>query len=178
MSTPYPEIQSWVLPKAAITATLAGVRPAGDVGVESGVFWMGTRDRESRVSHVLQVKGKGVVERPYQWRIAPEVFGSACDWAKPQALTLLAIVHIHLADGCPEMSWTDRNCSVQVPGILAVIIGNRGRQADPREWGWFVYENRQYRKLASREVALRVDLTSTAAVGEARVAAEKVWDFE
>src|SRR5439155_14472842 len=102
--------------------------------------------------------GVGVEERPDQWRVAPEVFGTVSRWAKPRGLTLLGIAHTHGRGVPARLSWVDRARSVQVPGILAVVIGNGGEDRNPLEWGWYVYEGCDYRVLSRVELATRVEI--------------------
>src|ERR1041385_3570285 len=135
MSGPYPIIDRWIIPASALSATLAGVQPAGARGREAGAFWLGRRDSAAVISGVLLPHGRGVTESPYQWKVEPEVFGAAISWAKPRALVLLAVVHTHVPGVPPELSWSDRFLSIQVPGILSVVIGNGGKDSDYADWG-------------------------------------------
>jgi hypothetical protein len=175
MTTPYPKIGRWVLPDAAMTATLEGVGSAGRAGNESGVFWLGSRADIAYVSTVVLPQGKGVEETPGYWRVTPEVFGAISRWAKPLGLTLLGIAHTH-GRGIPaRLSWADRHQSVRVPGILAVIIGNGGEDRDYQEWGWYLYENEDFRGLRGPELKRRVQVDRGKVVEVWRADIEGVW---
>ncbi len=178
MSTPYPEIKRWVLLGAVKSATLDGVLPSGRRGNESGAFWLGVRASVARVTAVVLPQGKGVEESPCQWRVSPEVFGAISRWAKPRGLTLLAIAHTHTASIPPVLSWPDRHQSVRVPGILAVVIGNGGRDHDHHDWGWYVYENDDYRQLLQPELMQRVHDNSRKVVEVWRANGEGVWPLK
>ena len=175
MSTPYPEINEWILPAAAERATLDGVRPPGQRGNESGAFWLGVRASVAPVRAVVLPQGKGVDENPGQWRVSPEVFGAISRWAKPRGLTLLGIAHTHIRGVPARLSWADRNRSVRVPGILAVVIGNGGDDDDRYDWGWYVYEDEDYRQLLRPELMRRVQGNSKEAVEVWRADSEGVW---
>lgn len=164
MSSPYPEIGEWIVPAAVKKATLTGVRPSGYRGKESGAFWLGLREAIAPVTAVVLPQGKGVDESPAQWRVSPEVFGAITRWATPRGLALLGIAHTHIRGVPARLSWADRHSSVRVPGILAIVIGNGGGDADHYDWGWYVYEEDDYRELSGTELGRRVredDITRT-----------------
>jgi hypothetical protein len=160
----YPPIQEWLVPESVCAATLAGVRPSGQLGRESGVFWLGDRSSQTTIEVVVLPSGLGVEEHPYQWRVSPEVFGEISRWAKPLGLTLLAVAHTHL-EGVPiDLSWADRTQSVQVPGMLAIVIGNAGLDDVHTDWAWFIYEKNDYRRIPEYELSKRVVLTNKSTV--------------
>lgn len=175
MSTPYPRIEHWILAEGVCAATLEGVRAAGQLGNESGAFWLGERAGTARVHTVVLPAGPGVEERPYQWRVSPEVFGAVSRWAKPRGLTLLGIAHTHGRGVPARLSWADRYRSVQVPGILSVVIGNGGEDRDHLKWGWYVYENGDYVELMPTELARRLEIERGREVEIWRADALGVW---
>lgn len=162
--TPYPPIERWLVPQAALDATLAAVVPASRLGNESGSFLLGRREKTTRIGGVIMPQGRGVEETPWYWKVGAEVYGQISSWAKPRGLSLLAIVHTHLDDIPPRLSWADRTRSVRAPGILAVVIGRGGEEPDPHAWGWYVYEADDYRQLGPAEFAARVDIDPVAGV--------------
>jgi hypothetical protein len=157
----YPPIEEWFIPNGACAATLAGVRPAGARGSEAGAFWLGSRSRRSRIEAVVLPSGRGVEEYPSRWRVSPEVFGAISRWAKPLKLTLLAIVHTHLPGVPVELSWVDRTEGVHAPDMLAMVIGNGGLDQCHSDWGWFVYEGNDYRRMPTSELSNRIRLTNS-----------------
>jgi len=175
VTTPYPTINEWVVSDAARRATLAGVRPAGRAVRESGAFWLGAREAIARVAVVVLPKGRGVEESIGHWRVTPEVFGEISRWAKPRGLTLLGIAHTHVRGVPARLSWSDRHRSVCVPGILSVVIGNGGEDDDHDKWGWYVYDEDDYRELLPPELTQRVRSNSTDAVEVLYADTEGVW---
>jgi len=177
MTAAYPRIDRWVLPDSAVAATLALVRPAGEEGNESGVFWLGSRADVACIRAVVHPAGKGVEEAPGFWRVSPEVFGAISRWASPLGLTLLGIAHIH-GHGVPaHLSWADRNRSVRVPGILAIVIGNGGEDEDYRDWGWYVCAGEDFQRLGEAELTRRVELPIGESVGVWRADEAGVWQL-
>jgi hypothetical protein len=168
-------IKEWVVSDAARRATLDGVRPAGREAKESGAFWLGARTDVARVTVVVLPKGRGVEESVGHWRVSPEVFGEISRWAKPQGLTLLGIAHTHVRGVPARLSWSDRHRSVCVPGILSVVIGDAGEDDDHYHWGWYVYEEDDYRELLRAELTRRVRGNSTDSVEVLRADSEGVW---
>lgn len=152
MTSPYPAIQHWLIPRSVLVETRKRVQEAGQDVRESGALWLGDRGNAARVLVVVFPRGKGVEERAGKWKVTPEVFGTLTRWAKPQNLSLLAVVHTHLHGVPPRLSRADREYSVQVPGILAIIIGEGGAECDHRNWGWYLYERGNYRRLTAQDL--------------------------
>jgi hypothetical protein len=161
----YPTIERWLIPERALLATLAGVGPPGRLGNESGAFWLGDRGATAVVRAVILPSGRGVIESPDRWEVSPEVFGAISRFAQPRKLTLLGIAHTHGRGVGTGLSWADRYRSVQVPGILAVVIGEGGADHDHGRWGWYVYEDSDYRELPLPERAKRIEVNPMGDVG-------------
>jgi proteasome lid subunit RPN8/RPN11 len=155
-ATPYPPIRRWVLPPSALVTTLEGVRQWGKKVRESGALWLGERATNARISSVVFLQGKGIDQLPDRWKVSAEVFGAVTRWAKPRGLCLLGVVHTHLRGIPPRLSRADREYSVQVPDMLAVVIGDGGAELDYRKWGWYVYEHDRYRRLTGQELIGRL----------------------
>ncbi len=122
--------------------------------------------------------GQGVEERPEQWKVSPAVFGAVSLWAKPRNLALLAIAHIHLPGIPAELSWADRNLSVHVPGILAIVIGNGGADHHHSRWGWYVYNHNEYRKMTSSQLRDRLAIEPFGRLSTWRADANGVCEVE
>lgn len=178
MANPYPAIDAWVLPHAALRATIAAVLPSGRLGRESGVFWIGDRTAVSVVRSVVHPIGLGVAEHPGQWRVAPEVFGLISRWAKEMGSSLLGVAHIHGPGVPPRLSRPDRKQSVQAPGVLSVVIGNGGADEDFHDWGWYLYEDGDYRRLGRHEVGslIRIDYEAPITTWRADLHGVQAWD--
>ncbi len=173
---PYPPIDTWVVPTGAVAATLACVRSPGERGVESGAFWLGRRALRSIVDTVVVPTGRGVEERPDHWRVAAEVFGEISRWAGPKGLSLLGILHTHGGRFPARLSPADRTRSVRALGVLAVVVGDGGRDGDPDAWGWYVFEGDDYRLLAAEERERRIAMPD-GAVSVLRASRDGVEDW-
>ena len=154
-SSPYPSIDAWRLPLAAVAATLSSVVGAGRRGDEAGVFWLGHRDTVAAITAVVSLRGRGVTESPGRWQVSSAVYGVVSRLARTHDLTLLATAHTH-GRGIPvAMSSTDRRDGVRVPDFLAVVIGGGGAR-DPRDWSFNVFDGRGFRELTGNEFDQRL----------------------
>lgn len=154
--SPYPPIEEWRLPEAAIAATLASVGGAGRRGDEAGVFWLGRRERVAVVEAVVSLRGRGVFESPGLWVVSSEVYGVVSRLASADGLVLLGTAHTH-GRGVPvALSRTDRRHGVRVPDVLALVIGDGGQMSEPEGWSWNTFEEREFRPLDATELARRV----------------------
>ena len=158
MSTPYPAVHQWVVADSILAATRRAVHQAGQDLKESGALWLGQRTETARITAVVLLRGVGVEQSAGCWKVRPEVFGAVTRWAKPKGLSLLAVIHTHIRGVPPRLSLADREYSVQVPGMLAVVIGESGAEADYRRWGWYVHENDRYICLNRNVLAARLIL--------------------
>jgi hypothetical protein len=156
MAATYPPVEKWVIAEGIFRRTLEVVGPIGQSGREAGAFWLGTREATAHVYSVVLPHGVEVEERRRRWAVSHEVFGAITRWAKPRDLCLLAVAHSHVRGVPPILSWTDRNLGVRVPGMLAAVIDKGGDEADHLKWGWYVFENADYRALAQDEICERI----------------------
>lgn len=161
---PYPPIARWVVPASALDATMTAVRDGAGRGVESGVFWMGERSDPAIVRVVLRPRGRGVEERPDQWRVSADVYGVISRWAVPRGMSLLGWIHTHRRGIPARLSEADRTRSIRAPGVLAVVIGAGGSEEDPDRWGWYVHESGDYRSVKGQERIDRIDSDGELAV--------------
>jgi proteasome lid subunit RPN8/RPN11 len=152
----YPPVEQWTVGEGFLQATLNGVYSAGEFGRESGAFWLGKREANARVTALVFPHGPGVEEARGHWTVSPEVFGAVTRWAMPRDLRLLAVAHTHIGCAKPFLSWTDRTFGVRVPGILAIVIGDGGREHNCFRWGWYVFEENDYRRMQRPEVRKRL----------------------
>jgi len=155
----YPPVAAWQIPQAAIDATLAAVAAAGRSGRESGVFWLGSRERMSIVRGVVRLHGPGVTEAVGRWVVSPEAYGVVGRLAREHELTLLGGAHTHGAGVPVRLSGTDRKYGTRVPGMLAVVIGNDGADRNPARWSWNTFNDGEFSELDEPERDRRITIT-------------------
>jgi hypothetical protein len=161
MVASYEAIENWVVAEGIVRKTLDSVRPTGQAGREAGAFWLGSREPTAHIHAVILPHGIGVEEHRGRWTVSPEVFGVVTRWAKPRNLCLLGVAHTHVRGVPHVLSWTDRNLGVRFPDMLAAIIGNGGDDSDYLDWGWYVFEDGDYRPLSHDEVRKRIRIDPT-----------------
>jgi hypothetical protein len=176
-SSPYPPIDEWRVPHAAVAGTLASVADGGRRGVESGVFWLGRRAVISEVTAVVLLRGRGVVESAGRWEVSPDAYGRVARWARARGIVLLATAHTHGHGFVPRLSRLDRRHLVRAPDLLALVLGDAGEERDPTCWSWNVCVNGTFRTLAGAEFAGRVQFVR-GSVLLARADAVDVFDWE
>jgi hypothetical protein len=157
-ASPYPPIEEWHVPRAAVAATLSSVAVAGRRGDEAGVFWLGRRRRRTTVDAVVSLRGRGVLESPGLWQVSSEVYGVVSRLAAATGLVLVATVHTHGRRIPVALSRTDRRHGVRVPDFLALVIGDGGDAPDPADWSWNAFDGGDFRRLDAAEYAARVSL--------------------
>lgn len=156
---PYPPIDRWEFPRAAIAATLAAVAPAGGRGREAGVIWLGKRGATSVIGAVAWPHGDGVTEARGWWSVSPEVYGAIARVSRAHQLTLLGSAHTHARGVRVALSTTDRRHGTRAPGVLAIVIGNGGTDTNPARWSWNVFDDGDWRELDHVERRDRVSIT-------------------
>lgn len=176
-ASPYPPVDRWQVPAAAVAATLEGVADGGRRDVEAGVFWLGARAATSSVEAVVLLRGRGVLEAEGLWQVDPEVYGHVSRWARARGVVLLGTAHIH-GFGVPvRLSLLDRRHLVRAPDVLALVIGEAGTASDPMRWSWNVWRDGEFLLLGPADVADRVSFT-TSSVGLARADADGLYAWE
>jgi hypothetical protein len=155
---PYPDISRWCIPATAIELTLEAIRPSGHPGVEAGTFWLGRRETTSRVEAVVIPAGEGVDQMQGCWRVSSEVYGRVSRWAVTRGFSLLAVCHTHEGPSPARLSRRDRTHSVKAPGILAVVVGCNGGEADWMRWGWYVWHGDDYQHVNASDLLRAVHI--------------------
>jgi hypothetical protein len=44
--------------------------------------------------------------------------------------------------------------------VLAVVIGDGGSEEDHTKWGWYVYDNEEYRNILPEELSREIEIGS------------------
>lgn len=173
----YPDVRFWVIPQDLLGVTRQVIREDGQDVRESGALWLGKRSKISDVTAVVFPRGKGVCQSASRWKVAPEVFGSVTRWAKARSLSLLGVIHSHLPGVPPRFSRADREYSVQVPGVLGVVIGEGGAEKEYWRWGWYLFDRGNYKGLTAQELKERFLINVGSSFEVAEVDADSVREW-
>jgi hypothetical protein len=155
-------IEKWVVPSSAITDSLLEMALDGALGNEGVSLWLGKRLKGvAEITHLVALRGPGVVKRPDLLRIESHLFNDVADVAIELGVSLLGQIHSH---GGPwvDLSWVDSTYGVAVPYYLSVVAPYFGmnNDIDVNDCGVHVFEpGRGYRRLPPQEVTNRIHIS-------------------
>lgn len=110
------------------------------------------------VEAVVIPHGDGVDEVRDHWRVSAAVYGRVSTWATSAGVNLLAVCHTHGGRSPARLSRVDRTHGVKAPGVLSIVIAHNGAESDPQRWGWYVWQDGDYRLLSPAERSRRLCL--------------------
>ncbi len=152
----------WLLPTSAFSASLAEMAIDGARGCEGVALWLGARDGDLvLVSHVVLLRGDGVVKRPALLGISPAMFNEVTDVALANKLTLVGQIHSHGPGWPVDLSLIDRSEGLHVGGYLSVVAPDYAmtRNTTIADCGVHEYvKNAGYRRLQQQEIQERIQL--------------------
>jgi len=118
----YPPVESWLLPRAALDASMREMAIDGRLGREGVALWLGKREGGSAaVSHVVVLRGPGVIKRRDLLQISADLLNDVTDVAIELGLMLVGQIHSHGLEFGTNLSNTDRRYGIMVPDYLSVV---------------------------------------------------------
>jgi hypothetical protein len=158
-ATFFPPIHRWYIPEGAVAGSLAELALDGREGNEGVALWLGRRRAgEAEVTHLVALRGAGVVKRPDLLRIEPWLLNEVADAAIELGVNLVGQIHSH-GRGWVDLSRTDRADGITVPHYLSIIAPWFGLRPETRlaDCGAHVFEPSQgWRRLTAPEVEARL----------------------
>jgi hypothetical protein len=164
----FPRIERWRIPERAFVDSLREMARDGSHGNEGIAFWLGQRrDGEATVTHLVALRGRGIVKQPDLLVVEPWLFNEVTDVTIELGIALVGQIHSHGSWHGVDLSVTDRTRGIAVPYYLSVVAPHYAM--DPRtrleDCGVHMYEPASgYRRLATIEVQQRLILTTDPAV--------------
>jgi hypothetical protein len=171
----FPPIEYWCLPQEALDLSQAEMALDGREGNEGIALWLGRRGTGlALVTHVIALRGPGVVKRPDLLQIEPWLLNDVADAAIERDVALVGQIHSHGPGYSTNLSPTDRRYGIAVPGYLSVVAPDFGLRAVAQigDCGVHVFEaGVGYRRLDPPEIETRVSVipggeTSLVVIGE------------
>lgn len=157
----FPSIKKWVIPASAILDSLKEMAFDGAIGNEGIVLWLGNRLKGiAEVTHLVGLRGPGVIKQPDLLRIESHLFNDVADVAIELGVSLLGQIHSHEGFWV-DLSWADSTYGVAVPYYLSVVAPHYAMRGDTdiNDCGVHVFEpGRGYRRLPPNEVARRLNI--------------------
>lgn len=148
----------WRLPAAALQASIAEMAPDGAHGCEGVALWLGRRNAGVvTVTHVIGLRGPGVIKRPDHLFISAELLGDVTDTAIEHGVYLVGQIHSHPGSWV-DLSEADMRSGIQAPGYLSVVAPHFARDpaTTPGQCGFHVFDRGRWRRLPRWERPWRV----------------------
>jgi proteasome lid subunit RPN8/RPN11 len=155
----------WRLPTAALEASIAEMAPDGARGCEGVALWLGHRVAGIvTITHVVGLRGRGIVRRPDHLAISAELLDDVTDLAIEHGVYLVGQIHSH-PGAWVDLSDADKRWGIQAPGYLSVVMPHFARDpATPLgQFGFHVSANGGWRRLSPFERRWRVAIVNKAA---------------
>jgi hypothetical protein len=159
-------ISKWCIPATALAQSLREMAQDGVLGNEGVTLWLGHRgDGQADVTHLVALRGPGVVKRPDQLVIQSRLVNEVTDLAIELGLVLVGQIHSHGELYGTDLSYADRNFGIKVPYFLSVVAPDYALRPQTRldECGVHLFEpGRGFRRLSQSEVVRRFDVVPAA----------------
>lgn len=158
----FPRIDRWVIPELALSESFREMARDGMQGNEGIVLWLGRRcgDR-AEITHLVALRGHGVVKRPELLRIFSALVNDVTDLAIEQGVTLVGHIHSHGTGYGTNLSPTDRKYGIAVPYFLSVVAPHYALKSGTHigQCGIHVFEpGVGFRRLPAVEARRRVEV--------------------
>lgn len=118
----FPTVGRWSLSEAVMQMSVAEMSRDGMLGNEGVAMWFGKRSHGcATVTHVVALRGRGVIKRPAQLVIQESVFAAVTETAIDLGVSLIGQIHSHGPGYGVDLSPTDRMYGVAVPYYLSLV---------------------------------------------------------
>jgi hypothetical protein len=148
----------------------------GLLGNEGVALWLGRRGHgQVEVTRLVALRGSGVIKRPKQLVIQPQLVNEVTDLAIELSLVLVGQIHSHGALYGTDLSYSDRNFGIKVPYFLSLVAPDYALRPQTRleECGVHLFEpDRGFRRLSRSEVGRRIVVLPDAALAFSKVGEE------
>jgi len=160
----FPPIATWILPEAAVVASLEEMALDGRLGNEGVALWLGRREEGvAEVTHVVRLRGPLIEKAPDLLTVDSLLFADVTDLAFDLGVRLIGQVHSHGPFSGVRFSRTDHAYGLRVPSYLSAVAPDYALTPGTRasDFGFHVYEPEtsaegQYRLLGAAEVRTRI----------------------
>jgi len=160
--TTFPTVDRWLIPRDAWRESFEEMARDGRAGNEGVALWLGqSRDGVATVSHVVVLRGPGIVKQPALLMISSALINDITDIAIELGAVLIGQIHAHGPGWSIDLSHTDRTCGIAHPSYLSVVAPDYGLrpQVGPDQCGVHVYMPRiGFTRLSSADTRRRVTL--------------------
>jgi hypothetical protein len=149
---------TWALPADLISQSVEIMRPNGMRGSEGLALWLGDEhDGLVEITHVLSLKGSGLVARPLQLSLSLSAISRITSLSDELGLYWAGQIHSH-PGRFVDLSPVDRAMGIKVQDYLSVVCPHYAQARTDRldECGVHLFDKGSYRHLPPSEVAARI----------------------
>ena len=168
MTSFFPPVDRWHLPQAALDASYREMARDGQAGTEGVALWLGNREASTgRITHVVGLRGPGVLKRRDLLRIEPWLFNDLADLLLELGVCLVGQIHSHPPGCSTDLSPTDREYGIKAPDYLSLVAPDFAARptACVEDCGVHVFDpGTGYRRMPPDEIAARICVESHIAV--------------
>lgn len=159
---------SWRVPTSALRLSLTEMAHDGRDGNEGVALWLGRRDESAvEVTHVVALRGSDVEKAPDLLRIGSQSMNDVTDLAIAHKAMLVGQIHSHGPRYGVNLSPTDRQYGISVPGYLSLVAPDYALRPGTKiiDCGVHLFEaSIGWRWLRRDEVQRRITMTEGANV--------------
>jgi proteasome lid subunit RPN8/RPN11 len=123
-------------------------------------LWLGHRGNgQAEVTHVVALRGPGVIKRPDQLVIQPQLVNEVTDLTIELGLVLVGQIHSHGELYGTDLSYADRNFGIKVPYFLSLVAPDYALRPGTRleDCGLHLFEpGSGFRRFSPSEVTGRI----------------------
>lgn len=156
----FSSIETWRIPESALVDSMAEMAIDGISGNEGVALWLGhRRDGIAEVTHLVALRGAGIIKFPDFLRIESWLLNEVTDLAIDLELCLIGQIHSHGFGYPTDLSETDRTFGLAVPYFLSVVAPDYGLRSSIflPDCGVHIFEPRTgFRRLDEAEVSQRI----------------------
>lgn len=156
-------IKKWRLPEHALTESMREMARDGKKGNEGIVLWLGRRTKkEATISHLVLLRGSGVIKRPNFLRIESWLLNEVTDITIDIGVSIIGQIHSHGSLCGVDLSPTDCTYGLAVPYYLSIVAPDYAMRKNTQisECGVHVFKkNIGYYRLSAKEVLRAIIIT-------------------
>src|SRR6185312_1232176 len=119
----FPIVRRWLVPPTLLDVSLSEMALDGAKGNEGICLWLGVRneDETATVSHLVNLRGYGLIKSPVNIQITPELMREVHTYAKSVGVQLIGQIHSHGPEYGVNLSFVDVAYGISVPYYLSVV---------------------------------------------------------
>jgi hypothetical protein len=155
----FPAVNRWVIPAGAIEVSFTEMRADGAArGTEGIALWLGEREDDTLITHVVLLRGPGIIREPDFVQISDALLNDVTDEAIRVGAQLVGQVHSHGPLASTNLSWIDQTGGVRVPFYLSAVAPDYAAgRPDLARCGAHLFElSGSWRRMTAAEVAHRI----------------------